>query len=165
MATPKGRRLTVGARVVFKDRFDDVHFGTIESFDMTGATSANVHLKDVTDKDGKPTTTGYVVSNRHVTFPDTPLAKAWLTVWPHYRPGTVVRVTLTPREQQKRFGGLGHGDLGVVLQDKGDRVNVAVLGGATGTKGGDTYARFTHSVLSEVPLTDLAIVLTTLAAA
>lgn len=148
----KGRVIRVGDRVVFRDKYKTVYTGTIEKFSPTGGTTTNVHLTDVEDVKGKPLGYGHVVQNTQVTHLDTPLAHSWLHPPQHLTMGQIVRVTLTGKDAAKTYGGLGNGDIGIVLQDKGDRVNVAKLGGA----GRDTYARFTHSVLTVVPVAELS---------
>jgi hypothetical protein len=86
---------------------------------------------------------GTQVDLRKVLFIDHPDAAAVLTPIRHLRNGTVVRVTM-PRG--KTWGGMTTGDLGVVLADKGQLVNIVKLGGDDSER--ESYARLTHDALT-----------------
>jgi hypothetical protein len=81
------------------------------------------------------------------TVTDVPLPED-IPIVQHLVCGTVVRVTGI---NEKPGGWLHNGDLGTVLVDKGDRVNVAPLGGFE-----DRYARLPHHCLTVVPRSALA---------
>ena len=88
---------------------------------------------------------GTMVDLRKVLFAGHPDAAAVLTPIRHLRNGTVVRVTM-PRG--KTWGGMSTGDLGVVMADKGQLVNVVKLGGDDSER--KSYARLTHAALEVV---------------
>jgi hypothetical protein len=88
---------------------------------------------------------GRMVDLRKVLFIDHPDAAAMAAPVTHLRNGTVVRVTMPAG---KTWGGMTDGDLGVVMADKGQLVNVVRLGGDTREREG--YARLTHDALTVV---------------
>jgi hypothetical protein len=67
----------------------------------------------------------------------------------NFRPGNLVRIAGLP--QGKKFGGLGNGDIGVVLRYSGKRVSVVQAGGSP--DGG--YALFSPARLTLVTVTQL----------
>jgi hypothetical protein len=136
--TKEDRIVRVGDRVVFRDKYKGVHTGTIAAFERDGG-AVSAHIKDVEDE-----TCGYVVGMSSVTKVGSALAESWLHPAAHLNPGQVVLVTFTGAARTKVYGGVADGDLAVVLQDKGDLVNVAKLCGT----GRDQYARLPHSCLT-----------------
>ena len=136
-------KVKVGDRVVFRDRWDVARTGTVRNFERVEGSSRP--LAHITDVEGE--TTGYVVSMTKVAVPGTPLAEQWLHPASHVPPGTLVRADYPAKFRHKTYGGLAHGDLGVVLQDKGDIVNIVKFGGT----GRDEYARLPHRSFTVVP--------------
>jgi hypothetical protein len=158
MAT-SGHTYKVGETVVYKDGPQGkAYTAEIVSWEPTGKTTWNVHLTNlVSAKTGKPESWGVGTTPTHIAPLDSLQGREWLSPPKHLTPGTVVRITLTGAAVGKTYGGVSHGDLAVVLQDKGERVNVAKLGGSP--TGRDSYGRFPHSMLAAVPLAELAAVL------
>lgn len=125
----------VGDQVVFADKYQHARTGPVKTFERIGAKAyATV------EADGIP----MLVALGHLLFPEHPRAVELLKPVVHLVCGTVVRVQLPAGKQ---YGGIKDGDLGVVLIDKGARVNVAKLGGCA-----DKYGRFTHGILTVVTL-------------
>lgn len=126
----------VGDQVTFTDKYQQVHTGPIDRFERyEGKMYMTVR---------HPEGWGMLCPAAKVLPAEHPRAVAMAAPVTHLPCGTVVRVSL-PRG--KSYGGISDGDLGVVLADKGQRVNVARLGGH-----GDQYGRFTHAVLAVVRL-------------
>lgn len=122
-------------RVTFADKYQHVHTGPIIGFERyAGKLLVTVQTDNI----------NMLVSLAKVLPAEHPRAIAMAQPVVHLVCGTVVRVKL-PRG--KSYGGIADGDLGVVMADKGQRVNVAKLGGS-----GDSYGRFTHDILTVVTL-------------
>lgn len=131
-------KVRVGSEVVFKDRFGEVREGSITRFEQDDAgkiTGASIKV---------PGDISYLINLSKIALKGTPLAAEFLAPVVHLTMGTMVEVHDLPAG--KKYGGVGNGDIGVVLADKGDRVNVALLGGT----GKDEYGRFPHRCLSVV---------------
>jgi hypothetical protein len=133
---PHGRHVySLGDQVVFRER-SRVLSGTItgfERFEQGGVFKIAVSVS---------TAAGSVlISLAKVLFADHPDAVRMLKPVEHLVCGTLVRVS----GLRKNYGGIGNGDLAVVLADKGRLVNVALLGGA-----GDAYGRLSHDALTVV---------------
>jgi hypothetical protein len=127
----------LGDQVTFTDKYSRVHTGPIRAFeryDGTGKMLAVVQTDSI----------GTLISLAKVLPAEHPRAIEMAKPVAHLACGTVVRVALPAG---KSYGGIGDGDLGVVIADKGVRVNVARLGGH-----GDSYGRLTHDVLTVVTL-------------
>jgi hypothetical protein len=86
-----------------------------------------------------------LVDLRKALFIEHPDAAAMAAPGVHLRNGTVVRVTMPAG---KTWGGMSTGDLGVVMADKGELVNVVKLGGDDREREG--YARLNHAALAVV---------------
>ncbi len=124
----------IGDEVTFTDRYLGVHTGIIVQFErVEGLTYITVR-----EDEGS-----HYVELRRVHPAGSPGAERLIAesaaAQTHLAAGTLVRVTLPAG---KSYGGVGNGDLAVVLQDKGQRVNVARLGGHK-----DAYARLSHTAL------------------
>jgi hypothetical protein len=124
----------VDDQVVFTDKLARVNKGPITEFEQY---DRKVYVT-VSTEHGL-----MMVELRRVLFEGHPRAAAMLErgTPDHLACGTLVRV----RVKGKPLGGICNGDLAVVLADKGQRVNVARLGGA-----GDAYARVSHDSLTVV---------------
>jgi hypothetical protein len=124
--------------VVFMDRWNRVHEGTITELhkpdEYGNGWSASVNV---------PGDCGYFVALSRIAPKGTPRAAQYLASAQTLTIGTLVRVSGLP--EGKTYGGLGNGDLGVVMADKGALVNVAKLGGH-----GNGYARLSHTALTVV---------------
>jgi hypothetical protein len=89
-----------------------------------------------------------LVDLRKALFIEHPKAAAMAAPVPRLPMGTVVRAHgLKPG---KTYGGIGDGDLAVVIADKGRLVNLARLGSWQDDKGRDGYARLAHDYLTVV---------------
>jgi hypothetical protein len=143
--TKEDRTIRAGSRVVFRDKYKTAHVGTVERFEhndrgkIVGAHIVGVESESLA-------VSRYLVGISQVAQYGTVAAERWLHPAAHLNPGQVVLVTFAERVRAKTFGGVAHGDLGVVLQDKGDMVNVAKLCGTDK----DQYARLPHSALTVV---------------
>lgn len=124
----------LGDEVTFTDKLARVNTGPIKEFEKA---EGRVYVTVSTDNGLM------LIELRRVLPAEFPQAVAMAEKGTpeHLACGTLVRVTL----KGKPLGGIESGDLAVVIADKGQRVNVAKLGGHQ-----DSYARVGHDCLTVV---------------
>lgn len=128
----------INDKVAFLDRWGGAHEGTIKQFHAAGQYGRGKAVT-VTALDGDGT---HIVPFSSIAPFGSPRANDMLAPKQYLVAGTLVRVTLPAG---KTIAGIGNGDLGIVLADKGQRVNVAKLGGF-----GGQYLRTGHTALTVV---------------